>query len=263
MPTEGFCRAWCGSARVFSVIREKLGGKWVVRGLVHPRVSAHASTRAVGMARERVHERDGACAATRACLHGRGSCQRQEGRRGLAAGANGEVVLCTGELGAGCERQAREGEGVFHTWRDEMRVERACVHAGHECVRGAHAYTKACACTCACVSARARVRVRARARLHARARSHACAFTRVCVQVCKCRRVCACAAAPPRLPFPAWVRRGARGRSTLPRGSGSSRAALLGSPAPLSPLVLAAAALTIASSGSGSGPASPPPFPTP
>lgn len=76
----------------------------------------------------------------------------------------------------------------------------------------------ACVHLCVCVCERARVHVRGR---YTRARATR-AFTRVCAQVCKCRQVCACAAALPPPPFPAWVRRGARGRSILLRGSGSA-----------------------------------------
>lgn len=129
-----------------------------------------------------------------------GRVNAKKGGVGWRGGVNGEVVLCTGELGPGCKQRAREGgRRVSHAEGRDARGERVRAPL--------------------CVRVRARARPRARA-LHARAR-YTCVHTRVRSGVQVPAGVRMRGRSPPP-PFPAWVRRGARGRSILLRGSGSA-----------------------------------------
>lgn len=146
---------------------------------------------------------------------------------GWRGGVNGEVVLCTGELGPGCKQRAREGgRRVSHAEGRDARGERVRARGARVCA--AHTPARRRVRAPLCVRVRARARPRARA-LHARARAtRPRAFTRACVHTRVRSGVQVPAGvrmrgrSPPPPPFPAWVRRGARGRSILLRGSGSA-----------------------------------------
>lgn len=159
---------------------------------------------------------------------------------GWRGGVNGEVVLCTGELGPGCKQRAREGgRRVSHAEGRDARGERVRARGARVCA--AHTPARRRVRAPLCVRVRARARPRARA-LHARARAtRPRAFTRACVHTRVRSGVQVPAGVrmrgrspPPSLPCLGPPRR--QGALYSPPRERKCRAALLGSPAPCSRL---------------------------